>query len=223
MILLPAFLFSQGEIIYSKLSDTVEASNVSKGYIDSAFSYCSSEDEIIDYDDCNICKSRAHILARAINKNFPLAVTSKVWLFADCKRSSMAAYYKYKPNVYLELAGKCSKWSYHVAPVIITPADTFVIDPATQNSAVSLRDWTDKIIPKNGTALMVIKHRGFFIYPEDSNDLFDDNKINWLDSDNNTTDNSFSRSIDEMTRARLGLIEPWRMKHHTEMLRKMVE
>ena len=118
-VFLHGVVFSQGEIIHSKLSDTIESSNVSKEYIDSAFAYCRTEDEIIDYDDCNICKSRAHILARAINKNFPLAVTAKVWLFADCKRSSMAAYYKYKQNVYLELEGKCSKWSYHVAQVIV--------------------------------------------------------------------------------------------------------
>lgn len=223
MLFLPGVLFSQGGIIYSALSDTVPISTLSSGYIDSAFTYCAQKDDIIDYDNCNICKSRAHILARAIEKNFPDALTAKVWLFADCKRSSMAAEYKYKQNVYLELNGRCSNWSYHVAPIVITGGDTFVIDPATQSSAVKLNVWAQNIIPKGGKGLIVIKSKEYFIYPEDGNNLFDDEKINWLDSEKNTTDDAFARSIDEMTRARLGLIEPWRMKYHVEKLKEMVK
>jgi hypothetical protein len=223
IIFLPGVLFSQGKIIYSKLSDTIPQSIISHGYLDSVFTFCTQRDDVIDYDDCNICKSRAHILARAIEKNFPDAFTSKVWLFADCKRSSKAAEYKYKPQVYLEFEGKCSSWSYHVAPIVISAGDTFVIDPATQSSIVKLSNWAMQIIPAGGKGLMVVKNKEYFIYPEDGSNFFDDEKSNWMDSEKITTDPAFARSIDEMTIARLGLIEPWQMKYHAEKLKEMVE
>ena len=210
---------------YSALSDTLAdtpgSANVSISYVDSVFRFIESQGYILDFEDCNTCKSRAHIMARVIEKNFPDAVVGKIWLVADCRRLSKFDEYKYKPHVLLEHKKFCNNWVYHVAPVIISVTDTFVIDPATQNAPVTLRKWASKLIPTGGSALVVIKRPEYFIYPE-SNELFEDELVNWSDTDDKILDTDYSRSIDEMTRAKLGLIEPWKMKNLKRELEELV-
>ncbi len=195
--------------------------------VDSIFRFIVSQNDVIEFEDCNICKSRAHITARAIEKHFegvtPGGITmSKVWLFADCRRKSQRQKYRYKPEVFLENTGICSSWGYHVAPVVITPADTFVIDPATQKSAVTLREWAGKLIPKNGEAFLVIKDKGYFIFPDDENDMFEDEKSVWHDDNENLLDENCSRSIDEVVRASLGLVEPWKMRSRVVKIKQLL-
>jgi len=213
-------------ITHSALSDTVPVNNITRGMVDSIYRFIVSHGDVIEFEDCNICKSRAHITARAIEKHFegvaPGVTLGKAWLFADCRRSSQREKYRYKPEVYLENTGVCSLWGYHVAPIIITPTDSFVIDPATQKSAVTLSVWAGKLIPKHGEAFLVIKDKWYFIFPDDDNNLFEDEKSVWHDDNENLLDESFSRSIDEVVRASLGLAEPWKMRSRVVKIKKLI-
>lgn len=210
-----------GTYIHSALSDTLGASNSGNAYADSVYRFIETHSHIIDYDDCNTCKSRAHIIARIIQKNFPDAVIGKIWLVADCRRLSKYDEYKYKPHVLLEHKKFCSNWVYHVAPLIITAADTFVIDPATQKGPVRILNWASKLIRTSGSAIVVIKTPEYFIYPE-KNELFEDKLADWNESGDEILDGNYSRSIDEMTRAKLGLVEPWKMRNLKKELEELV-
>jgi hypothetical protein len=209
-------------VIRSALSDILPVNNISASTADSIFRFVVSKGDVIEFEDCNICKSRAHITARVIEKYFPDVTAGKAWLFADCKRGSQREKYRYKPEVYLEYNKECSSWGYHVAPIIITAADTFVIDPATQNSAVPLSQWAGRLVPKNGEGFLVIKRPEYFIYPDDNNNLFEDEKAVWDDAGENLLDESFSRSTDEVVRAALGLIEPWRMNERVRKIKLLI-
>lgn len=160
-------------------------------------------------------------MSRVIEKYFPGVATGKAWLFADCIRKSQREKYKYKPEVLLA-NGMCDRWSYHVAPVVITPSDTFVIDPATQKSAVRLNDWACSITPQNGTVFIVVKRPLYFIYPDDNDNYFEDEKVIWYEDNESLTDDNYSRSVDEMTRTSLGLVEPWKMRDRVEKIRKLI-
>lgn len=220
---------AQGRIEYSSLSDTLATANNlqqnDKCLADMVYDHIKSIDHVIDFNDCNICKSRAHILSRVIEKEYPGLVTGKVWLIADFKRISKRAEYKYKPEVPLENPGKCTGWIYHVAPVVLCGADTFVIDPATQKKAVKLSEWAENIIPneKGAKGFLVIKRSEYFIYPDSDNNYFEDTKPVWAEEKEILTDADYSRSIDEMTRTKLGLVEPWRMQELVDKLKKLIE
>lgn len=225
--LINSFVFAQskevhGRLEYSLISDTIEQSAISKEFIDSIFTFVGGKSDLIDFEDCNICKSRAHIISGVIEKNFPGIRTGKAWLIADCRRKSKISEYRYRENIYLEHTGKCKSWGYHVAPVIITGTDTFVIDPATQNQAAKINDWAYKLLPETGKAYLVIKDSRYFIFPDDTEDLFEDEKLNWLDDDEITTDEHYSRSIDEVVRVKMGLVEPWMMRYHVMKLEGLV-
>ncbi len=210
---------------YSALSDTLThtlgKANMSNSNVDSIYRFIESQSHILDFEDCNTCKSRAHIVAGIIQKNFPDAVLGKIWLVADCRRLSEFDEFKYKPHILLEHKKFCRNWVYHVAPVIITATDTFVIDPATQKAPVTIRSWASMLIPIGGSALVVLKHSEYYIYPEKS-ELFEDELADWNSSGQNIHDADYSRSIDEMTRAKLGLVEPWKMKNLKKDLEEMV-
>jgi hypothetical protein len=222
-------LTAQGRVEYSLLADTLVGVSFSQSagqcYADSVYDHVKSMDHVIDFNDCNICKSRAHILSRVIEKNFPGLVTGKVWLFPDFKRISKREEYKYKPEVPLVNPGKCTGWIYHVAPVVMCGADTFVIDPATQKKAVKLGEWAEKLVPSdiNAKGYLIIKRSEYFIYPDAENNYFEDTKPVWAEEDELLTDIDYSRSVDEMTRTKLGLVEPWRMLELSVKLRELVE
>ena len=182
-----------------------------------------SKSQLIDFDDCNICKSRAHIISRIIEKNFPEVTVSKAWLIADCKRYSQKEAYRYKQEVFLSSPGKCSSWSYHVTPIIITETDTFVIDPATQVKAVKFDKWLGDIIPQNGKGFIVIKDKRFYIYPETGNNYILDNQAVWDKNDPSITDDKYLRSVDEALQAKNGFYEPWRFKYYVSKLMEMLE
>lgn len=214
--------YSQPKLIYSTLSDTLAQNNITKAFADSVFKMVASHGDLIEFEDCNICKSRAHIICRVIENHFTGVTTGKAWLFADCKRKSQQEKYRTKQNVYLQNTGVCKLWGYHVAPIIISPGDTFVIDPATQKSAVKLSEWAYKLIPNNGEAYMIVKNKRYFIFPDGTGDLFEDEKSVWEEEKELLSDDEFSRSIDEVVRASLGLIEPWKMNERVEALKKLI-
>lgn len=221
---LPGTLFAQHrQIEYSVHSDTIPQSNISLAKIDSIYTFIYSHNWLIDFDDCNICKSRAHIISRLIEKNFPEITVSKAWLIADSKRSTQKEIYRYKPAVYLSFPGKCSNWSYHVAPIIITDADTFVIDPATQTKAVKLNKWAGNVIPSGGKGFIVIKDKRFYIYPEIGDDFFDDDMRIWNENDRSITDDKYLRSVDETLQAKHGFYEPWKFKYYVSKLMELLE
>lgn len=217
-------VFSQsGHIEYSAHSDTIAASDIIPAKIDSIFNYISSLGALIDFDDCNICKSRAHIISRIIEKKFANVVIAKAWLIADCKRNSQKDIYKYKPQVYLRSGTECSSWAYHVAPVIITSLDTFIIDPATQTHAVTISKWAGDIIPANGKGFIVIKDNRFYIYPQNSGDLFEDELHTWDVNNRALTDDKYLRSIDETLQAKHGFYDPWKFNFYVSQLMQMLE
>lgn len=217
-------LYSQNPYIeYSPHSDTIPACNLSTSQADSIFNFIVSNKHLIDLDDCNICKSRAHIIARIIEKYFPGVTTAKVWLIADCKRTSKTEYYRYKPEVLLHSPGKCRNWSYHVAPVIITAEDTIVIDPSTQAKPVNLNKWAGDIIPDNGAGFLIIKDKRYYIYPQNKDDLMLDTISNWNVENKNMTDAKYLRSIDETLRAKHTLYEPWKFNYYISELMKLLE
>ena len=220
IMLTAASSFCQGVLEFSIHSDTLSAGNITVK-IDSVYSLIAGTKDIIEFEDCNVCKSRAHITARVIERSFPGVSVGKAWLFADSKRKSQKDFYRYKPVVYLENKGVCRSWGYHVAPVIITPADTFVIDPATQTKAVKLGDWARNLIPAYGKGFVVIKERRYFIYPDDEQNLLEDEKSEWTD-DESLLDEEYSRSIDEVVRASLGLVEPWKMNAKVKDIKSLI-
>jgi hypothetical protein len=69
---------------------------------------------------------------------------------------------------------------------------------------------------------LVIKRPEYFIYPDDNNNLFEDEKAVWDDAGENLLDESFSRSTDEVVRAALGLIEPWRMNERVRKIKLLI-
>ena len=213
---------AQGIIEYSAYSDIIPVSVADKYTADSVFAFIKQLNGIIDFEDCNICKSRAHIIAGAVEKQFPRVTAGKVWLIADCKRVTKSADYKYKPLILLRGKGLCINWIYHVAPVIITRLDTFVIDPATQTGAVSPGEWAAGIITEGGKALIIVKDKRFFIYPDDKNNNFIDDKPEWRDDNKSLLDEHYSRSIDEMVRASLGIIEPWKMNARVKKIKEVI-
>lgn len=212
--------FSQPRIEYSPLSDTAAISAVSLSAADSVFAWA-QQLAVIDYNDCNICKSRAHILAHIIEKRFANITVSKVWLFAGPKIKSRRSAYRTRPELWLQHKNICSGWGYHVAPVIVTSGDTLVIDPATQTRAVSLGEWASSLVPSGGEGLVVIKHRRFYIFPDNEKHYFEDEKILWTDNES-LLDESYSRSIDEMTRTSLGIAEPWQMRSRVKQLEELI-
>ena len=207
----------------SPYSDTIPQSSLSTSQADSIFSFIVSNKHLIDLDDCNICKSRAHIISRIIEKYFPSVFPAKVWLIADCIRSSKTEYYKYKPAVLLQLPGKCTNWAYHVAPVIITANDTIVIDPSTQIKPVSLSKWAGDIIPTNGAGFLIIKDKRYYIYPKNKDDKFLDSLQNWNDDNKYATDNKYLRSVDETLKAKHRLYESWKFNYYISELLKLLE
>lgn len=224
IIIFCSTLFAQYERIeYSIHSDTVPVNNVTTERIDSVFNFIYSQSWLIDFEDCNICKSRAHIICRIIEKQFPGISVSKAWVIADCKRHSMKDIYRYKTEVFLSYPGKCSNWSYHVAPVIITETDTFIIDPATQKRAVKFNKWADDIIPENGKGFLIIKDDRYYIYPESSNDYFIDDIHYWDVYDHSITDDKYLRSVDETLMAKHRFYEPWKFNYYVSKLMELLE
>lgn len=215
-------IYSQPEpIVYSPYSDSMfNNTNVNA---DTIFRFILSNEHLIDFNDCNICKSRAHILSRAIEKKFEGVNILKVWLIADCKRSSQKEYYRYKKNNYLRLPGKCPNWIYHVAPAALINGDTVVFDPATQYKSVSLKKWAEKLIIPGSMAYLIIKEDEYYFYPESRDNYFLDETADWNTDEPKMKDEKYLRSIDEIVRAKQGYYEPWKFNNYMSELLKLID
>src|SRR5207244_2918567 len=139
----------------------------------------------LDFNDCNNCNSRAHIMAAAICKKFPNISVAKLWLFSDGKRVSQKDNYDEKTKYMLSFKNKCLDWGYHVAAIIIIEhpkgRDTVVIDPTTQPRPVSISQWALNLIPQKGKGFLIIKDKRYFTFPKDGDNNFEDLKSEWTD------------------------------------------
>lgn len=214
---------------YSHYSDTINISVISAGMADSIFDYISDDLDFIEFDDCNNCDARAHIITAIIEKKFILKL-AKAWLFADFKRSSQTERYKLKPHIYLSDNDDCTKWGFHVAPIIIIIhdgiKDTMVIDPSTTDSAVSINSWALNIIQplKGGTGFLIIKDPMYYTYPEDDNGRFEDELKIWTDSRNKELfDADYLKSITRIIKARYRILEVSKTKDFENKIRGMLK
>ncbi len=212
IIFLFPFALNSQVLEYSPYSDSLEISSTEKSTVDSAFSFISNELEFIDFDDCNECASRAHLIAAILENRYHSLKLAKVWLFADFKRASMEEKYKLKKNSYLVLNEECSRWGYHVAPAVIIESkgvtDTIVLDPSTQKKAVLLNKWAYKLIPDEGSAFIILKEKKYYSFPENKNDKFNDNAEIWRDDDKSLYDDDFKTSLKKILFSKQGVMEP---------------
>ncbi|HEY3251797.1 MAG TPA: protein-glutamine glutaminase family protein [Ignavibacteria bacterium] len=142
------------------------------------FNLANSKLTFLDFDDCNNCPLRAHIMTFLFSKEYPELKMGKVWLFADSKLSSRRDHYKTHRKEYLSYKSMCPLWGFHVAPVLIFENDTLVIDPSTQSSPAKLSAWAGNISPRTAS-YVILKKNEYYSYPEDAYDLYDDNKVTW--------------------------------------------
>lgn len=213
-------------IEHSPYSDSVELSYAEKSAVDSAFNFISNELGFIDYSDCNNCNSRAHLLSAILEKRFPALKLAKAWLFADFKRASKEEIYTLRSKPYLASGNDCISWGYHVAPVVIVSngkgTDTIVLDPSTQNKPVSVRRWAATLIQKGGTALLIIKEKKYYLFPDNDSKKFEDMKQDWVDDDKTLYDDDYSKSIDKILMSNYKIREQgvlnWEIKKIEDML-----
>ena len=176
IILCSGALFCQ--VTQSGFSDTIGSNTADISLADSLFSFASKNLTFLDYNDCNNCPLRAHVMAFVFSKVFPEVTLGKVWLIADSKLASRRDYYKTHTRDYLSGIQQCPQWGFHVAPVVIFGNDTLVIDPSTQSSPAKLTKWVNNITA-NTSSFLIIKDDKYYSYPEDGNDNFDDKQKTW--------------------------------------------
>jgi hypothetical protein len=206
-------VYSQAKSIeYSLYSDSTEISDTEKSAVDSAFDFIRGLD-FINYGDCNNCDSRAHLIAAILENRFPALITAKAWLFADFKRASKEAGYRYRKYVYLFAGSKCSSWGYHVAPAVLiknnNSVDTFVLDPSTQKKAVSLRRWAFDLTPRGEKTFLIIKDKKYYSFPDNENKKFEDMRTEWVDGSKSLSDDDYSKSIRKILKSKHGIREHW--------------
>lgn len=217
----------QSTIEYSAYSDKAAINEIHKEISDSIFNFVKNELTFIDFEDCNNCDSRAHLISAIIEKKFSVSA-SKVWLFADYKRASQAEKYKYRPDNYLTYGEDCTKWSYHVAPILAIKhddiIDTIVIDPSTRDAPVSLKNWAINLIKPNEKGYLVIKNKIYYSFPDDEKGKFEDTKELWADDENKQLfDFDCSTSIDRILTAKYGFWDQWNYRFWQNELRDMLK
>lgn len=200
-------------IEHSPFSDSVEVSVSDKSTIDSAFRFISDELGFIDYNDCNNCTSRAHLISAILEKQYPGLKLAKVWLFADFKRASKEEIYRLRKNNYLARKDECDSWGYHVAPIVIIVngirIDTVVLDPSTQKKPVSISKWTESLLSGENTALLIIKDRKYYLFPDNDSKKFEDAKEVWADNDKSLLDEDYTKSIESILNSKHVIREHW--------------
>lgn len=213
LILLLTAVSGAQTIEHSPFSDSVGVSLAEKSTIDSAFGFIGDELGFIDYNDCNNCTSRAHLISAILEKQFPSLKLAKVWLFADFKRASKEEIYRLKKNSYLTSSDECDSWGYHVAPCAIVVngdrIDTVVLDPSTQKKPVSLGKWVTGLIPRGEKGLLVIKDKKYYLFPDNVSKKFEDLKPQWADDDKSLYDEDYSKSIEKILMSKRMIREHW--------------
>jgi hypothetical protein len=218
-----------GEVEYSTLSDTAPVNYIEYAMADSIFHFVKSELDFIEYDDCNNCESRAHLIAAVIEKRFGVR-TMKVWLFADSKRATQTDKYKYTPHYKLHLGtkGDCDDWAYHVAVMMIISSngrtDTIVIDPSLKNSIATISEWAEDIVKDDTRGFIVIKDSMYRLFPDDENGKFEDYKLVWADDEHkDLLDEDYRASISSVLDARYPVSEPWTRSYKEQQILEMLK
>ena len=216
---------SQG-IEYSPYSDSIEISSAGKSLVDSAFDYINNELDFINFSDCSNCGSRAHLISAILESKFPALSTAKVWLFADFKRASREAEYRYKKNVYLSAGNECSSWGYHVTPIVLienkNSIDTIVLDPSTQSRSVSLRRWASNLTPQGEKTYLIVKDKSYYTFPDNSGKKFEDMKSVWNDDNKSLNDDDYSKSIEKILKSKHGIREHWLFSSEVKKIRELL-
>jgi hypothetical protein len=212
---------------FSRYSDKVSVSKISYEEADSLFQFIMYELTFIEFEDCNNCESRAHLISAILEKQFPNVHVAKAWLFADFKRASQAEKYRYKPDAYLKYGEECNNWGFHVAPVVIIArkqgADTIILDPSTQSSPVTLRQWAMKLVPEKAKGFLIVKERKYYTFPDDSQKKFEDMKEEWKDDQNKDLyDDDYMRSIENILTVRFGIWEEWTLRNYIAEIKDML-
>ncbi len=193
-------------------SDSVDACITDKSTVDSAFDFISNELGFMDFDDCNNCASRAHLISAILEKQFPGLKTAKAWLFADFKRASKEEIYRLRKTSFLTAGNECDSWGYHVAPLVLVSCgdkiDSVVLDPSTQNKPVSLHKWASGLVTRGSKALIIIKDKKYYLFPDNDSKKFEDTKKIWVDNDKSLYDEDFTKSIEKILISKRRIREP---------------
>lgn len=213
---------------YSTFSDNIPASRIDISLADSIYQFIEESLPFINFNDCNNCRSRAHIIAAVIEKNFPGVRTAKAWIFADYKRASREDLYRHKPYYFLSYEADCNMWGYHVAPMFIIEneysTDSIVIDHSTQSGPVKLNEWAEKLVQNGGKGFVVVKNKMYYTFPDNDNNNFVDTITKWVDNETEPLyDNDFAKSLENVLLARYGFWEPWTYRKHYNEMKQLLE
>jgi hypothetical protein len=163
VIIFPSFAFSQKTIDVLANSDNLPLSTISMVKANEIFAEMNTS-SLFNMADCNNCEDRANAIGYILHKK-GLNV-AKFWLFGEGKISS-------SNQVYLLQSAKCGTWGYHIAIGLLLDnngtMDTVIIDPATQESAITLRNWALPLIQKDRTGYLAIKDIKYYTYPVSNN------------------------------------------------------
>jgi len=210
------------QTIKSPYSDTLKTNIVNIFFADSLFVFTSSNFTFLDYNDCNNCPLRAHIMTFVFSKCFPDIKTGKVWLFADSKLSSRRDYYKTHRKEFLKGINSCPQWGFHVAPVLIFDNDTIVIDPSTQNNPVPLQKWINDI-SLNTLSYIILKDPKFYSYPEDEFDLYEDQLNKWKNKHEfSSLEGEINFMAQKLTHAYHNIFDPVRFYYYKKVISKLI-
>ena len=209
-------IYCQG--LFSPYSDTLEANSADIKTADSLFNLANSKLNFLEYNDCNNCTLRAHVLTFLFSKLYPDLKIAKAWIFADSKLESRKDYYKTHIKGYLSYKNMCPLWGFHVAPAIIFETDTLVIDPSTQNSPAKLSDWV-KNLSSAASAYIILKENKYYSYPEKGDDdLFNDNTADWEENKFGSTEDEINFMARKLTTAYHSFFDPIRFNYYKKRL-----
>lgn len=214
--------FLRGQLTMSPFSDTIFINEINPFLADSLFSLSIAQLAFLDYNDCNNCALRAHVMSFVFLKQFPGIKTAKVWLFADSKLSSRRDYYKTHEKRFLKGNIECPQWGFHVAPVLLLENDTIVIDPSTQKNPVKINKWI-KDISINVSSFIVFKKSVYYSYPEDEHNLFDNTRQEWnLKYNFSSLQNEVNFLAHKLTLAYHLVFDPLKFNYFKNMISKSI-
>lgn len=209
---------------YSKFSDKIEINHFNHSFADTLFNFVSTKMDFIDFDDCNNCDIRAHLISLILKHRYGSLKLGKVWLFADSKRMTRKENYSKQGYSILSGNSKCFNWGYHVAPFLIIEKDTLVIDPSTQSSVVSVSKWSMDIIPNGFKGFIIIKDFKYYCYPADEYNKFDDLAISWTGVlGESVLEDDHIELAEKITNAYFGFFEPVRFNYYKNRILSLFE
>lgn len=163
VIFFTTFASSQKSINVLANSDNLPLSTITMEKANEIFAEMNTS-SLFNMADCNNCEDRANAIGYILKKR-GLNV-AKFWLFGEGKISTSS-------QVFLLRSAKCGTWGYHIAIGLRLDnngtIDTVIIDPATQETAITLRNWALPLIQKDRTGYLAIKDIKYYTYPVSNN------------------------------------------------------